>query len=243
MSDTYIPCEINLFRSFFIFTLKCSILKSSMWAKHKQIGFTIVELLIVIVIIGILAAITIVAYNGVQQRAINSAVATDLSSNGKKIMAGSATNGQYPTTIEVGSNADYKINLTQGSYTLASYCASDNGFVMAAESKSGNKYYVKNNNSVVQDNSINVLSPCVSLGVQNTNGSAASKMFLGMPSASCATENLTCSFSGTANIAYGSLTQGKFNALQNLTSPVSCSNTTFGDPASGYPKACYILAY
>lgn len=32
-------------------------------------GFTIVELLIVIVVIGILAAITIVAYNGVQERA------------------------------------------------------------------------------------------------------------------------------------------------------------------------------
>ncbi|RYF29318.1 MAG: prepilin-type N-terminal cleavage/methylation domain-containing protein [Chloroflexi bacterium] len=32
-------------------------------------GFTIVELLIVIVVIGILAAITIVAFNGVQKRA------------------------------------------------------------------------------------------------------------------------------------------------------------------------------
>ena len=32
-------------------------------------GFTIVELLIVIVIIGILAAITIVAYNGITARA------------------------------------------------------------------------------------------------------------------------------------------------------------------------------
>ncbi len=35
-------------------------------------GFTIVELLIVIVVIGILAAITIVAFNGVQQRAKDS---------------------------------------------------------------------------------------------------------------------------------------------------------------------------
>ncbi|MFI5212622.1 MAG: type IV pilin protein [Candidatus Saccharimonadales bacterium] len=35
----------------------------------KTSGFTIVELLIVIVVIGILAAITIVAYNGVQNRA------------------------------------------------------------------------------------------------------------------------------------------------------------------------------
>lgn len=36
---------------------------------QKQTGFTIVELLIVIVVIGILAAITIVAYNGIQERA------------------------------------------------------------------------------------------------------------------------------------------------------------------------------
>lgn len=36
-------------------------------------GFTIVELLIVIVIIGILASITIVAFNGIQQRSRNSA--------------------------------------------------------------------------------------------------------------------------------------------------------------------------
>lgn len=37
--------------------------------QQQQHGFTIVELLIVIVVIGILAAITIVAYNGVQTRA------------------------------------------------------------------------------------------------------------------------------------------------------------------------------
>ncbi|MDB5187095.1 MAG: Fimbrial protein [Candidatus Saccharibacteria bacterium] len=37
--------------------------------KQKQTGFTIVELLIVIVVIGILAAITVVAFNGVQDRA------------------------------------------------------------------------------------------------------------------------------------------------------------------------------
>ncbi|MNH50565.1 Type II secretion system protein G precursor [compost metagenome] len=36
---------------------------------NKRSGFTIVELLIVIVVIGILAAITIVAYNGIQERA------------------------------------------------------------------------------------------------------------------------------------------------------------------------------
>jgi prepilin-type N-terminal cleavage/methylation domain-containing protein len=48
-----------------------------MWAR-KQTGFTIVELLIVIVVIGILAAITIVAYNGVQTRANQSKIDTDM---------------------------------------------------------------------------------------------------------------------------------------------------------------------
>ena len=37
--------------------------------KHKRIGFTVVELSIVIVVIAILATITIVSYNGVQRRA------------------------------------------------------------------------------------------------------------------------------------------------------------------------------
>ena len=41
-------------------------------------GFTIVELLIVIVIIAILAAITVVAYNGIQERARDSARKSDL---------------------------------------------------------------------------------------------------------------------------------------------------------------------
>lgn len=45
-----------------------------MWAKQKASGFTIVELLIVIVVIAILAAITIVAYNGIQARASDSRI-------------------------------------------------------------------------------------------------------------------------------------------------------------------------
>jgi prepilin-type N-terminal cleavage/methylation domain-containing protein len=56
-----------------------------MWAKQKQPGFTIVELLIVIVVIGILAAITIVAYNGIQQRARVSSATSALTQVVKKI--------------------------------------------------------------------------------------------------------------------------------------------------------------
>ena len=47
------------------------------WARMKS-GFTIVELLIVVVVIAILATITIVAYNGIQNQAKDSALRTSL---------------------------------------------------------------------------------------------------------------------------------------------------------------------
>lgn len=75
-----------------------------MWAKNKNSGFTIVELLIVIVVIGILAAITIVAYNGVQTRAKASAVQNLVSTLARKAGAYQATTGQYPTADQFKFN-------------------------------------------------------------------------------------------------------------------------------------------
>lgn len=79
-----------------------------MWAKNKySAGFTIVELLIVIVVIGILAAITIVAYNGVQNRARTSAVTSQLTQAAKKITIWQVDNpGVSPTTLADAGIAD-----------------------------------------------------------------------------------------------------------------------------------------
>jgi prepilin-type N-terminal cleavage/methylation domain-containing protein len=63
----------------------------------KQTGFTIVELLIVIVVIAILAAITIVAYNGIQNRANNTQVVSLVRGYVTAIAAYNAENGAYPT--------------------------------------------------------------------------------------------------------------------------------------------------
>lgn len=60
--------------------------------RKSKSGFTIVELLIVI--IAILAAITVVAYNGIQQRAKNAKVQPDLASLQKAIIAGRINTGQ-----------------------------------------------------------------------------------------------------------------------------------------------------
>lgn len=69
-------------------------------------GFTIVELLIVIVVIAILAAISIVAYNGVQQRARDSAASQLTSQAGRKILAYQALNGSYPPDLASADIAD-----------------------------------------------------------------------------------------------------------------------------------------
>jgi prepilin-type N-terminal cleavage/methylation domain-containing protein len=69
-----------------------------MWVKQKTSGFTIVELLIVIVVIGILAAITIVAYNGIQSRSNSAKVQQDLKSMQKLVELYKAENGSYPSS-------------------------------------------------------------------------------------------------------------------------------------------------
>ncbi len=65
----------------------------------KQTGFTIVELLIVIVAIGILAAITIVAYNGMQTRANNTARVNEAKQWEGVLSAYAVTYGKYPDVL------------------------------------------------------------------------------------------------------------------------------------------------
>jgi prepilin-type N-terminal cleavage/methylation domain-containing protein len=68
---------------------------------RKQSGFTIVELLIVIVVIGILAGIALVAYNGIAQNARVASLTSDLESSYKKLQLYQVDNsGSYPIAID-----------------------------------------------------------------------------------------------------------------------------------------------
>src|SRR5680860_550888 len=70
--------------------------------QHQQ-GFTIVELLVVIVVIGILAAITIVSYTGVSQKATGVSLISDLDNASKQLKLYRVEYSSFPSVMN-GSN-------------------------------------------------------------------------------------------------------------------------------------------
>ena len=108
MKNTYAnkPNTLQGFTSLYPYT------KPSIKYSSKQQAFTIVELLIVIVVIAILAAISIAAYTNIQQRAKNTAIINAASQSLKMIQSYIAMNGDYPLrynaciTVDSGCQVD-----------------------------------------------------------------------------------------------------------------------------------------
>lgn len=115
----------------------------------KQIarGFTIAELLIVIVVIAILAATSIVAYNGVSNSANDAAIKSDLANMAKKATEYHAEQGQYPSHATFFSSA-YGAFATKSAYDTTVYnlycCHSTDrsNFGIAARSKSRKTFII-----------------------------------------------------------------------------------------------------
>lgn len=101
--------------------------------RSNKSGFTVVELLIVIVVIAILAAITIVAYNGVTSRARKTSVITDLEGNSKQLGLYRAEHGTYPTSLSANCPAspfidsNYCLKLSPGN-SIQSYTGTASTF-------------------------------------------------------------------------------------------------------------------
>lgn len=109
----------------------------------RRSGFTIVELLIVIVVIGILAAISIVAYGGIQNRAVATVLQSDLRNAATQLSIKQVEDGSYPnpnlpsdvsgssdTTFHYTSDGtDYCLTAISSRSGVASYHVSSTGAV------------------------------------------------------------------------------------------------------------------
>lgn len=97
----------------------------------KANGFTIVELLIVIVVIGILAAITVAVYSGVQNRAATSALQSDLHNAATQLGVDRGNNGSYPVSTSAANDGK---GLAQGSTTEYQYTTDGETYCITATS-------------------------------------------------------------------------------------------------------------
>ena len=105
---------------------------------RKHYGFTIVELLVVIVVIAILAALIIFSFVGIRQRADTTSMQTDLTNNSHKLRAYQAIYSSYPTALD-GSNCptapnvdpNYCVKFSNGT-TLALYSGTTTAFTLRA---------------------------------------------------------------------------------------------------------------
>lgn len=73
-------------------------------------GFTIVELLIVVVVIGILASLALVAYTNVQARARDAGRISDLKSIARALEAYKTNTGSYPNEVSTVNASGWEVS-------------------------------------------------------------------------------------------------------------------------------------
>ncbi len=106
-------------------------------------GFTIVELLIVIVVIAILAAVTIVAYNGISKNARQTSLLADVKNAGTIMETDRAASGSYSTTA---SGAHGGLGIPSGPGVTILYHSDGSTYCITARSSYDgvNSYYISN---------------------------------------------------------------------------------------------------
>ncbi len=113
-------------------------------SKYRQQGFTIIELLLVIVVIAILATLTYVAYTTISSRALSSALQSDLKNASTKLETLKIENGT--DTYPLGPTLPSSITSSDG--TTLQYASNGQTYCLTATtSKSDTLQYTLSNNN------------------------------------------------------------------------------------------------
>lgn len=117
--------------------------------KHNT-GFTIVELLIVIVVIAVLAAITTVSYSAVRYKALDASLKSDAANGARLLSIEQSLNGSYPTSASSVNGGKGLPSSSGNTFTYtpeATASPSSYTLTYANSAFSGGSYQVTNLNS------------------------------------------------------------------------------------------------
>jgi len=112
-------------------------------------GFTIVELLIVVVVIAILAAITVVSYNGIKSQAERAATQSAIEQATKKILTYKVMSGSLPSSLDQLNDGN---GLATGGSTRYAYTVEDDQFCLTAATPDLRyTYYIEHEGAPVKE--------------------------------------------------------------------------------------------
>ncbi|WP_084287772.1 type IV pilin protein [Desulfovermiculus halophilus] len=136
--------------------------------ERKDQGFTLVELLIVVAIIGILAAIAIPQFSKYRANAYNSAAQSDLRNLVTSLESEFASNGTYPESSGNATNTVSDYEVSEGVRAYFQTVNSGDGYEICTSHKNGNKaYYLNSTISRMQES--NDITHCVDSDPDPTN--------------------------------------------------------------------------
>jgi len=125
--------------------------------KNKfRTGFTIIELLVVIVIIGILATITLVSYNGIQAKARDASVLSDLDTMDALQTNYGLKNGLAGKSYYSGSGSDTTLGFTPSSGNVIDVVISSTDYCIRGYNTKGTKNSI--NNSFTKESTLGICS-------------------------------------------------------------------------------------
>lgn len=128
-------------------------------------GFTIVELLVVIVVIGILASISIVSYTGITQKATEVSIQSDLSNSKKQFEIYRVFHGSYPTTLDANNcptapvaDTGYCLKSSQNN-SFSGYVSEGHSFGLEVTNTNGSIYSITQDSSPKPGSNLAITDP------------------------------------------------------------------------------------